>query len=30
MASYGFIIHVRVEPPALRALNRFMEQKVWG
>jgi len=28
--SYGFIIHLRVEPGALRSLNRFMEQKAWG
>lgn len=28
--SYGFIIHLRVEPSALRALNRFIEQKAWG
>lgn len=28
--SYGFIILVRVEPGALRNLNRFMEQKAWG
>ena len=28
--SYGFIIHLRVAPSALRALNRFMEQKAWG
>lgn len=28
--SYGFIVHLRVEPSALRNLNRFMEQKAWG
>ena len=28
--SYGFIINLRVEPGALRSLNRFMEQKAWG
>ncbi len=28
--SYGFIIHLRVQPDGLRALNRFMEQKAWG
>jgi hypothetical protein len=28
--SYGFIIHLRVRPDGLRALNRFMEQKAWG
>jgi hypothetical protein len=28
--SYGFIIHLLVEPDALRNLNRFMEQKAWG
>lgn len=28
--SYGFIIHLCVEPGALRSLNRFMEQKAWG
>lgn len=28
--SYGFIVHLRVEPNALRTLNRFMEQKAWG
>ncbi len=28
--SYGFIIQLRVEPGALRSLNRFMEQKAWG
>ncbi len=28
--SYGFIIHLRVKPDGLRALNRFMEQKAWG
>ena len=28
--SYGFIIHLEVEPDALRNLNRFMEQKAWG
>ena len=28
--SYGFVIHVRVRPEALRALNRYMEQKAWG
>ena len=28
--SYGFIIHFKVAPDALRNLNRFMEQKAWG
>ncbi len=28
--SYGFIITLRVEPGALRNVNRFMEQKAWG
>jgi hypothetical protein len=28
--SYGFILQLRVEPSALRGLNRFMEQKAWG
>lgn len=28
--SYGFIIQLRLEPSALRTLNRFMEQKAWG
>ena len=28
--SYGFIIHLLVEPDALRILNRFMEEKAWG
>ena len=28
--SYGFIIQLRVEPAALRTLNRFIEQKAWG
>jgi hypothetical protein len=28
--SYGFIIHLRLEPDGLRSLNRFMEQKAWG
>jgi hypothetical protein len=28
--SYGFIIQLRLEPSALRNLNRFMEQKAWG
>lgn len=28
--SYGFIIQLRLEPSALRHLNRFMEQKAWG
>lgn len=28
--SYGFIIQLRVEPSALRTLNRFIEQKAWG
>lgn len=28
--SYGFILHLRVDPQHLRALNRFMEQKAWG
>jgi hypothetical protein len=28
--SFGFILHLRVEPSKLRNLNRFMEQKAWG
>ena len=28
--SFGFIIHLRVEPDGLRNLNRFMELKAWG
>lgn len=28
--SYGYIMHVSVEPDKLRNLNRFMEQKAWG
>jgi hypothetical protein len=28
--SYGFVIQLRLEPSALRNLNRFMEQKAWG
>ena len=28
--SYGFIIQLRLEPGALRNLNRFIEQKAWG
>lgn len=28
--SYGFIIHLRLEPDGLRKLNLFMEQKAWG
>jgi hypothetical protein len=28
--SYGFIIQLRVAPSALRAVNRYMEQKAWG
>jgi hypothetical protein len=28
--SHGFIIHLNVEPNALRNLNRYMEQKAWG
>jgi hypothetical protein len=28
--SYGFIIHLRLEPDGLRSLNRFMEEKAWG
>jgi hypothetical protein len=28
--SHGFIIQLRLEPSALRNLNRFMEQKAWG
>jgi hypothetical protein len=28
--SYGFIIQLRVEPAALRTLNRYIEQKAWG
>ena len=27
---YGFIIQLRLEPSALRNLNRFIEQKAWG
>ena len=28
--SFGFIMQLRVEPEAVRNLNRFMEQKAWG
>ena len=28
--SFGFIIQLRLEPDALRNLNRFIEQKAWG
>ena len=28
--SYGFIIHLRLQPSALRTLNRYIEQKAWG
>jgi len=28
--SFGFIIQFKVEPSAVRTLNRFMEQKAWG
>ncbi|NNK96455.1 MAG: hypothetical protein HKP41_19075 [Desulfobacterales bacterium] len=28
--SYGFIIHLRLEPDGLRNLNLFMEKKAWG
>ena len=28
--SYGYIIHVSVEPAKVRNLNRFMEGKAWG
>ena len=28
--SYGFTIHLRVEPGALRTLNRYIEEKAWG
>jgi hypothetical protein len=28
--SYGFVMTLRVEPGALRSVNRFMEQKAWG
>ncbi len=28
--SFGFVITLRVEPGALRSVNRFMEQKAWG
>ena len=28
--SFGFIIQLKVEPQALRHLNRFIEQKAWG
>lgn len=28
--SFGFIIHVSVDPTKVRNLNRFMEQKAWG
>jgi hypothetical protein len=28
--SFGFIIHLKVGPDKVRALNRYMEQKAWG
>jgi hypothetical protein len=28
--SFGFIIHVSVEPAKIRNLNRFIESKAWG
>jgi hypothetical protein len=28
--SFGFIIHLSVDPAMVRNLNRFMEQKAWG
>ena len=28
--SYGFIITLRLEPGALRNLNRYIEYKAWG
>lgn len=28
--SYGFIIQLRVEPGALRTVNRYMESRAWG
>lgn len=28
--SYGFIIQLRLEPSALRSLNRYIEEKAWG
>ena len=28
--SYGFIIHLSVDPSKIRNLNRFMEEKAWG
>jgi hypothetical protein len=28
--SFGFILHLSVEPSKLRNLNRLMEQKAWG
>jgi hypothetical protein len=28
--SYGFVIQLRVEPGALRSVNRYFEQKAWG
>ena len=28
--SFGFVMHLKVEPGALRNLNRFMEEKAWG
>ena len=28
--SYGFIIHLRTAPGALRNLNLFFEKKAWG
>jgi hypothetical protein len=28
--SFGFVIHLSVEPDKVRSLNRYMEQKAWG
>jgi len=28
--SFGFIMHLKVDPGAMRNLNRFMEKKAWG
>lgn len=28
--SFGFILHLSVDPAKIRNLNRFMEQKSWG
>lgn len=28
--SFGFVMHLKVRPDALRTLNRFFEQKAWG